>query len=965
MVARLFYFIHMIFRKIIMSLCLILFYNTSTKVQFSGPGSGTKNSPYLISTPEQLDEIRNDLSAYYCLKADIDLEQWISANMGANGWIPIGTEGVPFSGTIEGQGHTINNLKINRSTNVGFLGATNNATIQNFIIKSADINGIENVGCLIGLMKNSNVNNIKLYGKCRGSKNVGGLIGNIIHTPIKSIDSTFHYNISKCISDIDIIGSENVGGLVGSILEDTYCYIPSYGGTKTKSGKYNTHYTMSSNVIQRIANSNFIGRLEGQKNIGGLIGNVSVYAEAYSDNGFGGNYSFYHTSIANSIVSVDSCFVNSSYTIEGNENVGGIVGYSNGNQKKSIGGYTKYNFAVAKAYLSIKNCSNATNIKAKENNIGGLLGNSECPEIDINASCFMGNISAKNNIGGICGAATGSSENTNTITNCYSNGKLNGKSYVGGIVGNATKWTVSCCYNSGNIHNEGDYTGGIVGKFTTGSISDNVVISENIYGNKYIGRIVGSVDGISQNNYANVLCKVFSKGYLLDINDDEFNGYAVGASSLKNASFYKGLQWNFENLWTNNNTPPYFRYQSSPVQILNVVTSNGYYINGTCSENGILYYRNANEDVLFKNIENNNWDLSLTPTTHICLYEVAKNKQPSMLVCTDIAIKPSSLTLDEHNILLHIGESHKLTYSLLPLNSTSDLVWTSSNPNVAIVNTNGEVTAIAGGETVITVETSDKKISDKCQIKVVIPVESIMLSTNNLEIEKGESFVLMASILPSNASDKNIKWISTNPNIVYVDKNGKITAIDYGETSVVVQTEDGDKMDICKIKVIKHVSSISLNKTELNMKIGERYKLSAIIEPSDATNKNILWNSSDTSVASIDNMGVVTAQKYGIAIIMAKSEDSSQTAICVINVNNTSGVEHVNNDIKTWEYIRPEKKIYLKNCSTKDIICLYSTNGKLIFKKKCKTGINIIDLNNVPEKIIVFALNNQVCKILM
>ena len=947
-----------------MTLCLTLFYSASTKAQFSGPGSGTKNSPYLISTPEQLNEIRNDLSAYYCLQADIDLGQWISTNMGANGWIPVGTEGVPFSGTFEGQGHTINNLKINRTTNVGFFGATNNATIKNLIIKSADVNGIQNVGCLIGLMKNSNINEIKLYGKCCGSQNVGGLIGNITHIPIKSIDSTFYYNISNCISDIEIIGSENVGGLIGSISEDTYCYIPSYGGTKTTSGKYNTHYTMSSDVIQRIANSNFTGRLEGQKNIGGLIGKVNVNAEAYSDNGHGGNYSFYHTSIANSIVSVDSCFVNSPYTIEGNENVGGIVGSSNGNQKKTIGGYTKYNFAVAKAYLSIKNSSNATSIKAKGSNIGGLLGNSECPEIAINASCFMGNISAIDNIGGICGFVTGSSENTNTITNCYSNGILNGKSFVGGIAGNANRWTISRCYNSGNIHNEGDYTGGIVGRITTGCISDNVVISENICGNKYIGRIVGSIDGTSTNNYANVVCKVFSKGYLLDINDDEFNGYAVGASSLKNASFYKGLQWDLENLWTSNNTFPYFRHQSSPVQILNVVTSNGYYINGTCLENGILYYRNKEEDVLFKKITDNNWDLSLTPTSHICLYEISKNKQPSMLVCTDIIIKPSKLILNEHNISLHIGENHKLTYDLQPLNSTSDLVWSSSNPNIAIVNTNGEVSAIAGGETFVTVETSDKKLSDKCLIKVVIPVETVTLNTKELEIEKGESSVLTASILPSNASNKNIKWISMNPNIVSVDRNGKITAVDYGETSVVVQTEDSEKMDVCKIKVIKHVSSISLDKTELNIKNGESYKLTAIIDPSDATNKNILWSSSNILVASVNNSGLVTAQKEGTAIIMAKSEDSSLTAICVVNVNNLSGVEYVNKDVKTWEYIRPEKKLYLKNCSNKDSVCLYTNHGKLIFKMKCKAGINIIDLNNIAENIIVLSLNNQSYKIL-
>lgn len=876
--------------------------------------------------------------------------------MGTNGWIPIGTEGMPFSGFLDGQGHSISNLRINRTTNVGFFGSTQNATIKNIKLINADVKGTDNVGCLIGLMKHSDVENIELSGRCVGENNSGSLIGCITNS-ITSVDCIYNYKVSNCISSIDIIGKQNVGGFIGSISGKSYCYIPWHGGTKTQNGYYSTYYRMESTINQIIEYCKFTGNIEGSDNIGGVIGKVDINAEAFSDEGYGGNYTFYHTSVAKSNVSVESSFINSKTTIKGSSNIGGIVGFSTGSFSSKVGGYTQYNTAIADATLLINQCSNTTSIEATGDNIGGIVGKSECPTTLIKASCSMGNIQAGNNIGGISGIITTGKEN-HMIENCYSNGNLYGTSTIGGIVGNAYGCNISKCYNSGNIINRGDYTGGIIGLGAACNVNNSVVATHKIYGEKYINRISGNTGATFTNNYANVLCEIYSKGYLMEINDDEVNGYAIGFSSLKNTSFYEGMQWDFEELWTNNNTTPYFRYQTSPVHISDVITNNGFYINGTCSDNGRLYYRNSSEEISETNINNNTWSISIDATSHICLYAQVENKQPSMLTCTDIKIKPSSITLTEHELSLSIGDVHKLEYSLYPSDATSDVVWVSSNAEVAVVNTNGEVTALSNGNTTITVKTIDGTLLDNCLVHVIVPVENVILNTHELLMEKNEKILLTAVITPSDASNKNLVWISANPNIANVDDNGYVTANDYGKTSIVVQTEDGNKVDYCKVQVIKHVSAISLNCSELTLKVGDSYTLLPTIEPFDATDQTVSWTSSNPDIVSV-NDGMIKAIKEGVSIIMVKTNDGSKTAICIVTVGNTTSVSNTATSDFSWIYDKSTKTIKINNSSNNDIIQIYTSNGVLAKTVKCLFGTNIINIQDVGSEIIIIRINNN------
>ena len=170
-----------------------------------------------------------------------------------------------------------------------------------------------------------------------------------------------------------------------------------------------------------------------------------------------------------------------------------------------------------------------------------------------------------------------------------------------------------------------------------------------------------------------------------------------------------------------------------------------------------------------------------------------------------------------------------------------------------------------------------------------IPVEGVTLNAQNLTLNMGETSTLEATIIPDNATNKNVTWISENENIASVD-NGVVTTIGEGETTITVITEDGEKTATCNITVLPNedpeeipVEEITLNTQNVTLEIGETSTLEATIIPDNATNKNVTWTSEDENIASVNN-GVVTAIGPGETTITVTTEDGQKTATCKITV---------------------------------------------------------------------------------
>ena len=166
-----------------------------------------------------------------------------------------------------------------------------------------------------------------------------------------------------------------------------------------------------------------------------------------------------------------------------------------------------------------------------------------------------------------------------------------------------------------------------------------------------------------------------------------------------------------------------------------------------------------------------------------------------------------------------------------------------------------------------------------------IKVESVSLNVTNTELTEGEQTTLTATVNPSNATNKNVTWSSSDNAVATVD-NGKVTAVKAGTATITVTTEDGNKTATCKVTVKAKtypVESVTLDKTEAELTEGEQTTLTATVNPSNATNKNVTWSSSDNAVATVDN-GKVTAVKAGTATITVTTEDGNKTATCKVTV---------------------------------------------------------------------------------
>ncbi len=269
-----------IFLTLVMTAFAIIPMNASA---FSGTGAGTAIDPYQITTIEQLDEIRDDLTAHYILMNDLDFNDDASyADPGANkagfttgdGWNPIGNSfGTRFQGVFNGDNHTISNLFIDRSStyDVGLFGYIgDSAIIYNLGIKDADVRGQEYVGILVGTSNDGEIYNCYSTGTVSGSSGkIGGLVGR-----------NFKGLISKCYSSASVSGA-TIGGLVGrnegqgsvqGRVENSYAtgtvsaFAPNSGGLIG----LNFGTTRVSNCF---ATGSVSGGTEGNR--GGLIGHES------------------------------------------------------------------------------------------------------------------------------------------------------------------------------------------------------------------------------------------------------------------------------------------------------------------------------------------------------------------------------------------------------------------------------------------------------------------------------------------------------------------------------------------------------------------------------------------------------------------------------------------------------------------------------------------------------------------
>lgn len=165
-----------------------------------------------------------------------------------------------------------------------------------------------------------------------------------------------------------------------------------------------------------------------------------------------------------------------------------------------------------------------------------------------------------------------------------------------------------------------------------------------------------------------------------------------------------------------------------------------------------------------------------------------------------------------------------------------------------------------------------------------VPVTGVVLSPKNNNIEVGKTKKLNAAISPLTASNKAVTWSSSDSKIAKVSDSGIVTGVKNGRATITVKTDDGAKTATAIVNVITSVKSVKVVPATANINHKKTKKLTAIVSPSTATNKNVTWKSSDTKIAKISNTGVVTGLKIGKASITVSTVDGSKKAVCKISV---------------------------------------------------------------------------------
>ena len=299
-------------------------------------------------------------------------------------------------------------------------------------------------------------------------------------------------------------------------------------------------------------------------------------------------------------------------------------------------------------------------------------------------------------------------------------------------------------------------------------------------------------------------------------------------------------------------------------------------------------------------------------------------------------IPATAISLDVTNKTAEYYEEFQLTATVTPQNFTDAVVWTSSNEDVATVSDTGYVEICGVGTAVITVTAG--KVKATCMVTVPRLINWIEFDEDEIELKAGETYQLKPDISPSTATNKTLKYTSSDSKVAKVSDSGLVTAISEGEARIRAQATDGsDEYAICYVTVTgkAKVTGITLNQTSAEVKRGENLALQANISPYYAANKNVVWKSVDTKVATVDDNGNVTAKAPGRTKITATSaENSSYQASCTITVpyNITYNLNKgKNNAANPSTYYG--KKITLKDPSRKGYVFAgWYTDSK--FKKK-------------------------------
>lgn len=226
------------------------------------------------------------------------------------------------------------------------------------------------------------------------------------------------------------------------------------------------------------------------------------------------------------------------------------------------------------------------------------------------------------------------------------------------------------------------------------------------------------------------------------------------------------------------------------------------------------------------------------------------------------------------DITLRVGHSEQLKTKTEPSDTEYALSYVSADTSVATVSLDGKITGVSDGKTEITVSSGELSDSIIVIVKKDI-IEKLDVSLAALSLDGGEEQKVTAKLTPSDAKDVSLSWKSADTEVATVDKDGNIKGVNTGETIVTVtDSVTGLSKDISvTVNGLELPDSMEFDKKSVTLEVGEVYNSVLKFSPEDITHTSAIYYTSDSSVASVTNEGVITAKSEGSCTIEAYYEN--------------------------------------------------------------------------------------------
>lgn len=828
--------------KFLSLICALVLSFSSLAVIVAAGGTGTKADPYIITTAQELQNINNNVTAHYILGNDIDLAEM--------DFTPIGNaDSGAFSGSFDGNGYKISGLNVFSGKYAGLFGS-NEGVIKNVILdniyvygtryvggvvgQNTDCGTVENCTVLSGLVESDGgINHIQIGGVCgrnNGSFNgsfsngadidaetdnvriyAGGLVG---YTSV-STDISNSYNTGKLNSYVISADYSFLGGLVGyaselliinnsinagviSFLGIRYTMRPYGGGLvgwADSSNISNSFNTSNVSVIKENTNNTFADSNPGDSYAGGIIGRVETTSSIVNCYNTGDMHSGYSGGlVAHSYgdISLTSCYNTGKITTikKTYSSAGGLLG----------GGYGK---------TLINCCYNTGNVSARSDS-GGLVGEANST-VTISSSYNTGNVtSSDDSSGGLVGGAN----STVTISNSYNTGNLYGNFTSGGLIG-YTETSVNCA-NSYSV------IGSVVnGRMTKINGEKHLSWNDMKTMSSYIGWDFEEIWSIGGNcNHSFPVLKETSSTLTIDIpNKIMASGETLQLATYKNGVKTNDVKWSVTNgtaIVTSNglvtagsglatitatdsdgNKANLNIYGYTPAVSMTATDRTITMTTSSYSNKSYFTINGSNTDYIIDYKSNDTSVVKLTSSGFLKPVSAGTTTVTATTMggatatqTVTVTAKAESLSLPS-TLTVARGSTKNITATTTPDPTSSVITWESSDSSVATVDSNGNVTGLKCGTTIITA-TTDNGYSDTCTVTVNAPITEIAFETPSLTLYVGQEYKLKLNITPTDTTD-TITYSTSSSTYASVTSAGTVTAKKAGAVTITATSTSGKK----------------------------------------------------------------------------------------------------------------------------------------------------------------------------